>query len=67
MTDAIFLLTVTLVTVTVLWRAAEARANRAEKHAAYLASRLSGDDVPAYAVQGEGYRASLRIVKGGRS
>lgn len=69
MTDVIFVLSIFLATTTLLWRAAESRARRAEARADYLASRIAvlTEDVPAYAIQGEGYRAHLRIVKGGRS
>lgn len=70
MTDVIFVLTIFLATTTLLWRAAESRARRAEARADYLASRIAAltQDVPAYAIQTEqGFTGTLRIVKGGRS
>lgn len=65
MTDIIFVLCIFLATVTLLWRAAESRARRAEAHADYLASRIAvlTQDVPAYSIQGEGCRAHLKLVK----
>jgi hypothetical protein len=65
MNDLLFVVFIFAVSFLVLWRAAVARAVRAEQRADYLASRIRvlTDDVPAYAIQGEGYRAHLRIVQ----